>query len=290
MSSIFDTFIPAAAEERISIFRTGRFISSILPCNPIEVSGIISPSEMEAELLATKEYGSDEKPDYAAAWRDLKGMLPFGRTVFAFKMALETRHNPVEIAIIKAPDMERFTLAFQEPDRPWYLVDMRFAIGEGETIYDFLASQSDYRIGHRQSDSEEASLSLFLTALPVLLWTLYLIKHQEVVTEKGSSIGIGRYNITESELSNLIPRLRVIDLTKLRLECATIALESRSTCGTGISRCPHDRHGHFRTMKKSGKIVHVRPSKIRGGSEACIPRTTVYKIMPDQPPACPNFP
>lgn len=45
----------------------------------------------------------------------------------------------------------------------------------------------------------------------------------------------------------------------------------------GAIKAPHDRRGHPRTYKATGKTIYVKPAKIRGGSTA-IPPTTVVKV------------
>ena len=283
MNNIFETFIPAA-KKGIHIIGTNRMVPHILGFTPYEVLGVVDLPAVRAKMRATGLYGANNKLDLLSAWHDLKDFLPAGNMVFASRHPPTNDAYTVDCAIIKADMPDRFTMAYRFPqsNTQWLSGGVQFQLfGDKVGLHQFV-DKSEYTSGLTRDECVEYSVKVFKDGFSVLLYTLYLMKHQAIMDDKPNySASVLRYREKQMGKPNYITRPILIDLTKAKLESLPV-LSDNHQIGTGSPKSPHNRRGHIRKMKATGKIVHVRPTKVKGGSAASVPRVTVFKILPDQ--------
>ena len=107
------------------------------------------------------------------------------------------------------------------------------------------------------------------------LYLIYLMHHQAVDYEMASpSLGQRRYNAHLHRKQPPIPRPRLLDLSKPKLERIPIYVPHEPV-HTGRVMPPHDRRKHQRRLP-SGRLIQVKACAIHGGGGA--PKLTLVKL------------
>ena len=118
-----------------------------------------------------------------------------------------------------------------------------------------------------------------------MMYLIYLMHHQAIDYEMASlSPGQRRYNASLHRKQPPIPRPRVLDLSKPKLERIPVYVP-RDPVPSGRVMPGHDRRKHQRTFfhprykNMVGKTIEVAPAKIHGG--ATQPRLTLVRLPKD---------
>lgn len=95
-----------------------------------------------------------------------------------------------------------------------------------------------------------------------------VIEEQDIIP----ALGTTRAKRTSAAHPTRLVRIRTFAVSRLK------AITQRQTAERiGSPRCPHNRRGHERVYKKTGKRIWINETKIKGGSP--IPRPAVVQVL-----------